>query len=263
MAEQQPTAEEIKDPYNLRTFKEKADYIAGLAFYPALTLMVFLRIGLGYRLVKPHILVIMAVIIVSLPSFAGYMPADYSGYAPKSLGVLESARGHNFEVTLFAVLMVICGLYQRRLRWVDLNQGRLWHSYSRGGSWLRLLLPRQLPEHIIHRFIDPLACYIVGLIAYNSIAYLGWWLMMSAVCLLFYEAWAYQKAINSLLDMQDGLCESEEQRKEIALFSSESNEISLPTRLEESAGIPTGLAPDIQAHIQKRRLRKPPPDDFV
>ncbi len=54
----------------------------------------------------------------------------------------------------------------------------------------------------------------------------------------------------------------------VAFFSGEvggTGSESKPATLsiEETAGIPTGLAPDIEAQIQKRRARKPPPDDLA
>lgn len=50
----------------------------------------------------------------------------------------------------------------------------------------------------------------------------------------------------------------------VAMFSDEQNAgIHKNRSIEETAGIQTGLAPDIEAHLMRRRNRKPPPDDLA
>jgi hypothetical protein len=91
-------------------------------------------------------------------------------------------------------------------------------------------------------------------------------LSMFALCFIHWgrEAWQYQMEINSLLDLQDTFCDSEVQSQNAAMFSDEQNAGTRNNRsIEETSEIQTGLAPDIEAHLMRRRNRKPPPDDLA
>ena len=65
-----------------------------------------------------------------------------------------------------------------------------------------------------------------------------------------YETAAYQRMINRWLDTLDGLCESEIQAQDVKRFQSGQAAAKLP--LQETNGIPTGLAPDIRRNMAIR-----------
>lgn len=260
MAQDNMSFSEFISPFNFSNYKEKFSFIASVLLYPALTVMVFLRYRIGYRTLSPHRFIIMATIIYLLPNSTEYTPPDVA-MLNKTIGLLDSVQGNHFLLSVYVLSMLALCFIQRRLRWVEFSSGKLWHSYSTGISWFEFL---PLPDHVVRRFIDPIVCYIIGSIIYGYFPYLGWWLEVSAFCLLGREGWQYQMEINSLLDLQDSLCESEVQSQNVAMFSDEQNAGTRNNRsIEETAGIQTGLAPDIEAHLMRRRNRKPPPDDLA
>lgn len=66
--------------------------------------------------------------------------------------------------------------------------------------------------------------------------------------------------------MVDSLCDSEVQSYNANAFTSSGEQPTAtpkPPSIEETAGIPTGIAPDIEAQINRRRNRKPPPDNLA
>jgi len=95
--------------------------------------------------------------------------------------------------------------------------------------------------------------------------FLGGYLVFSAVCLALYEKSLYELQIDKLLDTIDGFCDAEANSKHLGLITgdADSEATALLLSVADTAGIPTGLAPDIEAQIQKRRNRKPPPDDLA
>ena len=65
-----------------------------------------------------------------------------------------------------------------------------------------------------------------------------------------------------MLDTIDSLCNADAHAAEMTYYSEfKTGEVVLELSLERTAGIPTGTAPDIQAHIKRRQNRKPPPSD--
>ena len=67
--------------------------------------------------------------------------------------------------------------------------------------------------------------------------------------------------------MVDGFCDAQAQSQSATLFTGSGEESTAatpkPLSIEETAGIPTGIAPDIEAQINRRRNRKPPPDNLA
>jgi hypothetical protein len=91
--------------------------------------------------------------------------------------------------------------------------------------------------------------------------YLGYYLIFAAACLFIFEAWDYEVRLNKMLDTLDSLVDSEVMSENVEYYSQPH-----PTQqpITETAGIPTGVAPDIEAQIQKRRAKKALPlDDLV
>jgi hypothetical protein len=64
-----------------------------------------------------------------------------------------------------------------------------------------------------------------------------------------------------MLDVLDSMVDSEVVSSNVEYYSKDKAE---QRPLEETAGIPTGIAPDIEAQIQKRRSRRQQiPDNLV
>jgi hypothetical protein len=63
----------------------------------------------------------------------------------------------------------------------------------------------------------------------------------------------------------DAMVQSEEQGKYVEHFEGPQPEQQKQRQkgVEDTAGVPTGIAPELEAQLAKRRKRKPPPDDFA
>jgi hypothetical protein len=83
---------------------------------------------------------------------------------------------------------------------------------------------------------------------------LGLWIMLSALFLHVFEQDTYERQVNRDLDILDGMFVSEIQAEVVDHFSQKQPEERRLT-LEETAGIPTGLAPDIHKQIELRRAK--------
>ncbi len=69
------------------------------------------------------------------------------------------------------------------------------------------------------------------------------------------------QSLNRMLDTLDSLVDSEVMSDNVEYYSQD-HPAQCP--IEETVGIPTGIAPDIQSQIEKRKARRPlPPDNLV
>jgi hypothetical protein len=221
--------------------RQKIEIIQALALFPAITVMVFLRKRLGFRILKPMWLFPMAAILIALPVFTP-----------------EKINSSGWALALFAVAMLGWGMFQRYRRWVELCDGVRWHTYSSGISYLEALpLPLFFRLHRrTYRMLDPIVCMLAGiLISLVLSKLLGWWLMFSALALVVFEQNVYETALNRELDTLDGLIAAEVHKEGAEHFSGPAPAEQQRT-LEETAGIPTGLAPDIERQIELRKARR-------
>lgn len=226
--------------YDELTMFQKMQVWRAIALFPAITVMVFMRRKIGFRMMKPNWLVAMTVILCLIPLFLSGIAAPFG-----------------FLMPLYAFAMLGMGLYQRWKRWGELCSGERWHTYSAGISYFEMLpLPAFLQSHgRIYRFLDPIAVVLVGLIVSLALSHgLGIWIMFSGLALHIFEQDVYEKAISRDLDTLDGLIASEVQDETVKHFAGAQPEEKRRT-LEDTAGIPTGLAPDIHRQVELRRAR--------
>jgi hypothetical protein len=227
---------------------EKAKIIQALALFPAITVMVFIRTRLGFRMMKPIWLVIMTAIILVMSAVAGSVAKPFATL-----------------FVIYALAMLGLGLYQRYLRWGDLAKGVRWHTYSPGESHLEML---PIPEFFlvkrrIYRFLDPLACALAGLLLALLSRALGAWVVFSAFALYIYEQALYERMLEQDLDMLDGLVAAEIQVETAKHFEGTQAD-QKQMQLEETAGIPTGVAPDIHKQVELRKAKRAAaPDNLV
>ena len=168
----------------------------------------------------------------------------------------------------YALAMLGLGLWQRWQRWKELCNGERWHTFSPGISYLETLpWPPIMKSHRrVNRFIDPAAVAIAGLIIGLALSHgLGIWIMFSAFFLYVFEQDLYEKQLNHDLDTLDGLFASEVQAEVVKHFEQGETAEQRQQTLEVTAGIPTGLAPDIHKQVELRRAkqRKPAPDNLA
>ncbi len=206
--------------------------------YPALTVMVFLRRDLGYRIVNPKWLfgVALVEIVISLIL-----------HTPGRLNVLF----------LFAVASLACGLIQRFKRWREVNRGVKQHSFYIGTSrFERAALPMFLRRNRrIARSVDPIVCVLTGLYLWQFFPAFGFWLFFAGMCLAGVEGEVHRNDRNQTLDMVDSIITSETQRDVVQEFEDNPK----PRQTESITGIPAGLGDDIHNNLKRRKPKQPPP----
>jgi len=223
------------------TLEQKLAIGANIALYPAMTVMIFIRRRLGYRFISLPKLVVMSVFLLILGALAG---------------ALGSLGRNSWLVVVFSLAVFVVGVVERRFRWREIKAGVSWHSYSRGISWLNNFLPYS--DSTIKRFFDPAAVLVVGVIFVVLIQpILGYYFIFSALCLFSFEAYDFERSINMMLDQLDAMIDSEVISSNVEYYSQPGEVKQRP--LEQTAGIPTGVAPDLQAAIERRRSRSIPP----
>jgi hypothetical protein len=233
------------------TLPEKIETVRLLALFPSLSLMVLSRRRLGYRMVRPTWLACMFILLVALGGVAG--PSMGGSY-----------------LVLFGFLMLGLGLFQRWQRWREIVSGVRWFTYSTGISFLEVLpLPVYLKQfQRIQRFVEPILGYIVGLLVFLLLSRaLGVWLLIASAALTIFEQSCFEKQMDRDLDMLDGLFMSEVQAETLDVFSKNAEDTDggharMPS-IEESAGIPVGMAPDLQKQIARRRKRAVAADNLA
>jgi hypothetical protein len=256
-------------PFDSLSWQQKVEFVQGIMLYPALTVMVFLRRKVGFRQLKPTRLIGMAALLMAFAYFSGNAPTmPFSGYAYGQQPA--PASGGGIGLTIYAIAMLSWGLFQRRQRWIDLaKNGIRWQTRTTGLSYFKFL---PVSTYIVHRFIDPLVCIIIGALVSIVSHPLGLWLMFSGAALGIFEQAVFEKALDSALDQLDCLVEAEVLGETVEHFTGAPGTTGQPSEkplsIEETACIPTGLAPDIKRQIAIRQKRAPlsdtpiPPPDY-
>lgn len=257
-------------PLDSLSWQQKVEFVQGIMLYPALTVMVFLRRKVGFRQLKPTRLIGMAALLMAFGYFSGNAPTLPFGAVAMPYGQQPAtSSGGGIGLTIYALAMLAWGLFQRRKRWIDICTGVRWHSRTIGVSYFEFL---PVSTYIVHRYIDPLVCIIIGALVSIVAHPLGLWLMFSGAALGIYEQAVYEKALERDLDVLDGLIEAEVQAEVVEINTGGPGGAGQPSEkplsIEETAGIPTGLAPDIKKQIARRQKRAPlsdtpiPPPDY-
>ncbi|WP_052888111.1 hypothetical protein [Thermogemmatispora carboxidivorans] len=232
------------------TIAQKIEIGANIVYTIAFPVMVLLRRRLGYRFISQPRLIISALFFWIAAIFT-VSPAT------------PLASSNAFLLVLFALAFLIWGFVQRALRWRDIKQGVPWHSRSRGISWFAFL---PLNDSSVKRFVDPAVVLVVGgLFALTGVQrLLGIYLMVAALCLFAFESYDYERSINMMLDQLDNLVDSEVMGENMEYYHGGPGQVKQRS-LDETAGIPTGISPDLEVQIQRRRTRAtaPPPDNMV
>jgi len=215
-----------------------------LCFFPALTLMVFMRRRIGLRMLKPS-RIIGAFVLLYL----------YSGFGVALLG----GKYRDMQaVQYFAVAFAILAIAHYWRSWREFNRGIRLHSYSSGISHLEVRnhLPKFFKSHRrIYRMADPFFCMVVGLYVMIFSHPLGLWIAVSSFSLRIFEQARYEAALTRDLDIVDSLTEGGIQQQTVEYFSGgqPQDRTNKQRALEQQSGIPTGVAPDIEKQIAQRK----------
>jgi hypothetical protein len=135
------------------TLSEKMKIVQYLSVYPAITVMVFIRRKVGFRMLKPSRLIAMFVILTVINDVFGMF-----------------SHGLGFFFSNYAWVMLGFGFFQRWLRWRDICRGERWHTMSPGISYLEALpLPSFLTvQRRIYRFVEPILCYTLACVLVHN-----------------------------------------------------------------------------------------------
>jgi hypothetical protein len=222
-------------PQHGPTLRESYATAKWLMQFPALSVMVFFRHDLGYRLLDPlRVLGITIFLVV--------------------FGVLAQPGNEAVEpiaLFYFGMAFFVLAVAQRIKRWFQFNRTVRQHSYYIGTSPFAF---RWLPAFMRHnrriaRFVDPLFCALIGLACYPLSHALACWLVFSAFCLRAYEFMIHERDRNLDMDTIDGLIQAENQSQTIEQFEN----VNRPRQHPQPTGIPTGLGQDVREHIRRRR----------
>jgi hypothetical protein len=200
--------------------------------FPALTVMVWLRRDLGFRMVSPVRIVPVTVFLFVISVLASNGNPD----------------NRLWGLLIFALLTLAIGICQHVKRWFELGQKVKQHSYFLGTS--RLNNFRWIPDFLRHerrleRFADPIFCVLIGFAVLPLSHALGMWLVFSGFCLRAYEYSIYMRDRNLNLDILDGMIRSEQQNETVEEFETKSDW----RKNDNSNGLPTGLGEDLESQI--------------
>src|ERR1035438_2772040 len=107
------------------TLSEKMKLVQYLAMFPAITIMVFIRRKVGFRMLKPSWLIGVAMFLWFI-----------NGVCNLNFLIFHPA---GFLFSEFPLVMLIVAFFQRYRRWQELCRGERWHTLSPGISWLEVL----------------------------------------------------------------------------------------------------------------------------
>jgi hypothetical protein len=226
----------------IESLNEKYRTAQWLSQIPALTIMVWLRRDLGFRMVSPirTIPICLFLIVVSAYNGSPDEPAKPNG------------------LTIFAVLTIAISLLHYFKGWIDYSRRIKRHSYCMGASRLEF---KRTPaflrvESRMERFVDPIFAVLAGLALLPVSHALGVWLLISGMSLRAYQYSIYIRDRHLSLDIMDGMARSEQQTQIYEEFEAKSAWHKDPN----SAGLSTGLDEEIERQITislKRRKSKP------
>src|ERR1019366_194005 len=220
------------------TFREQYQFAQRLMEFPALTVMVFLRRDLGFRLMNPLRLLGLTGFLIVVSVFVQQ----------------GNASANPMVLLIFALVFFVVGIVQKIKSWFRLNRVVRQHSYYIGTSLYEF---RRLPEFIhrnrrFSRFIDPLLCMVAGLVFYPISHAMTAWLFLSALSLRTIEYAVHQKYRDMDLDTIDGMIMAEREGQTVEYFENAEGTAQRP----QSPGIPTGLGEDVEEHMKNRKNKQ-------
>jgi hypothetical protein len=221
---------------------DRVNVIRALSLFPAITVMVFIRRKVGFRMVKPIWLFTMTLIMLMVPVIFNSVAAPFASL-----------------MVIYALSMYGLGMWQRWQGWCELCRGGHWHTYSPGISYLeKIPWPLFLRSHRrINRWLDPAAVALVGILINLFLSHaLGAWIFFSAFFLYVYEQDLYEKQLAQYLDMLDSMDDSDVQAQNAKNYADGKSAATQQRSLEDTAGIPVDLAPEIAEQVKIRRTKR-------
>ena len=222
----------------------KVNFGLWIADVAALSVHVFLRRKIGFRIVEPVTIIVLAVLMFFGPNVI-LIPLDW--FLPPPFHLLYETTS---VLPLFGLLVLIAGLFHRLRHWRQIKRAETtWMTTSRGVSHFEFL---PIPQHLVYRFVDAGVCFFCGWLIkhYLDEAVWGYWVMFASVCFLIVEHQSYSTQLNHSLDMLDSMIAARAQSRLVQFYSQDRNEIRLSRT--ETAGLPTGIGRDVERLIAQR-----------
>jgi len=129
-------------------------------------------------------------------------------------------------------LFIVFSLAHRYRIWRRNRKGEAWHSYAMGDSAINAFLAsggfEPIPDEWIHKWIEPLAVMVVGVLfvtisrsgdpSENAgvVAPVGVWLVISSICLFVHSRIIYFYERQQFLDIQDAQIQAKHYRDALA-----------------------------------------------
>ena len=219
---------------------EQTELFQRLSVFPALTLMVFTRTHIGFRLLHPLVIGLFAFAMVFLSALVS------PSILPKFLF---------WHGCAFAVLSVI----HRLRRWWDFRKGVKQHSYYLGTSIFDVSWPRFVRRHrLIARWVEPLLWFALAYwLAQRGAVAEALWIGFCAMFLRAAEEYTHRRERNRDMDMVDGLVASEVQSDTVEQFS-QSGTSAASAAVASGGAIATGLSPELKALMARRSQSEAP-----
>ena len=176
------------------------------------------------------------------------------------MAVLGYYADKTHALAWYALAVLLTGLWQNVNRWKELKRGDLTHTRGLGVSPLMAIpfakvLPAKAAAWItdgdhVHRTLDPILVFLVGLLIMQKDPFLGGWIMLSATALRIFEEFRHETTWNSLLDGLDAMLIGEMQKS----FMDHIRRGSAGTLTDPATGRQTtGAMEELSDRIAKRR----------
>ena len=182
------------------SFLEKIETMQAASGYLAVAVVPLFRRRVGLRMTR-GLFLYPVVLLMALLGF----------YADKT-----------HALAWYALAVLLTGLWQNVNRWKELKRGDLTHTRGLGVSPLMAIpfakfLPAKVAYWItdgdhVHRTLDPIGIFLIGLLIMQRDQMLGGWIMLSATALRIFEEFRHETTWNFLLDGVDAMLMGETQK---------------------------------------------------
>ncbi len=185
----------------LTSYQQWRTFMIGLSLLVALTVIVFMRRGVGWRVLTLGSLYGMAAVLYILQGIGNY-------HVSIPLVGVVGAHHQTVSLKIFGLVFLAVGLWQRRVAWKELVRGGTSDTtYSLGESHFEFL---PVKKSILYRVIDPAITFLMGL-CLHRLGFIGLslWFIFASVCWRLLEQHRYERQLDEHLDGRDRLIEAE------------------------------------------------------
>jgi hypothetical protein len=216
---------------------QKIEVMQNLFYYPALSLVCLFRRNVGYRVLNPVPLAVVAAIMFIL-------------------GGLAAKSSSPDVIHLHAVLMLLAGFFQRRKRRREMEAGAKIHSWYFGDSRFE---SARTPDAMkrdrrMQRSVEPLLAFVAGACVLEFSPAWGLWLIISAIGLGATEAVLFKKRKDREMDTLDAMIESEDQAQLVEEIARRHSTARIYSN-DKADVIHAKLSDDVEALIARRKKR--------